>query len=158
MDRKFYLVNCPGAVLKTITFSSEITSLDYIKVPEVYRRQGIGIRLIKTCLSQIKKEGIDRVTAYFSSSDAVIITFMVALEAGVEILPRFCVEQNDNHHPSRFRTKEEIYQQVRNFMGEFGYKKVSDIPDKTRLKNFGRINCLDWPEIEDMKPTCSYCF
>jgi len=137
---KFYIPECKEAYLTLNKYDSGIYKIEYIEVPENQRRKGCGTKLFCQCFKYLKNNNIDKVTGYFLSNDAIRICFETAKKMGIEILPRFCVVKDKNYEPVRYKTEKEIKKEIYNFMKEFGYKSIYDIPKKILLKNFGDVN------------------
>ena len=135
---KFTLSTCPKAYLELKESPSNIFYIDFMFVPKNKRQQGFGTDLLEKCFRYLEAQKTKKVTIYFLSNDAINITFKIAKKFNIEVLPRFCVEKK-NWEPFRFKTKEEILQSIKEFMIEFGYKSMNDIPPKTLLKNWGKV-------------------
>lgn len=136
-EKVFKIDESEKAFLNLVIYPSGIACLDEIFVPREERNQGYGTKLVKETLSYLKEKGYDKVTVYFYTDMAIDMTFKVAHEVGIEILPRFCVVKDENFYPIRYRTKKEMKIVIQDFLDEHGYEGIADVPKKIFIKNFG---------------------
>lgn len=136
-EKLFKIEESEKAFLNLVIYPSGIACLDEIFVPKEERNQGYGTNLVRKALSYLKEKGYDKVTVYFYTDMAIDMTFKIAEEIGIRVLPRFCVVKDDNFYPIRYRTTEEMKTVIQDFLDEHGYETMLDIPEKIFIKNFG---------------------
>lgn len=137
-EKVFKIDESEKAFLNLVIYPSGIACLDEIFVPKEERNQGYGTNLVRKALSYLKEKGYDKVTVYFYTDMAIDMTFKIAEEIGIRVLPRFCVVKDDNFYPIRYRTKKEMKIVIQDFLDEHGYETMLDIPEKIFIKNFGK--------------------
>lgn len=135
-EKVFKIDESEKAFLNLVIYPSGIACLDEIFVPKEERNQGYGTNLVRKALSYLKENGYDKVTAYFYTDMAIDMTFKIAEEIGIRVLPRFCVVKDDNFYPIRYRTTEEMQSVIQDFLDEHGYEGIADVPKKNIYQKF----------------------